>query len=350
MFFTLKKHTMVILKNQPFAPPGQVTSRYIGVDVGSEELVCACPVDEKTYTTNRFPNTEQGILNLLSYLDAAVDHLVVEATGTYNMRLVWLACEANFKVSVISPTQSKGFIKQVLGDTIKNDDRDACNLCLYGQRMLPPVYVPHPPDAQKANQLQRLYSHLIAEKCATSNRLHALSFHPFPDQTVKSVLEDTLTHYEQKIELVRQQMLHMDQDGFDRMVASISTIVGIGEVTATAVVVATNGLATFQTNNQLAKFIGVNPTQEDSGKTVRGNGKIPKKGNRRLRSLLYNCAKSAKRYNPKSKELYDRLRARGKCHKVAMIAVVRQLIRYIFAIAKSETDFDKNYKPNLATA
>jgi transposase len=339
---------MVIIKNQPTPKFEQPGPRYIGIDVGSEELVRSILMNEKTFAVNRYANTEQEILALLSSLDASTDHLIVEATGTYNMRLVWLACEAGFKVSVITPSQSKGFIKQVLGETIKNDDRDACNLCVYGQRMQPAVYVPHPPEVQKANQLQRLYSQLVVEKGSTTNRLHAFSFQPFQDETVKSVLEETLGYYERKIEQVKEQMLDIDQEGFDTMIKSISTIVGIGEVTATAVVVATNGLGTFENDNQLAKFIGVNPTQEDSGKTVRGSGKIPKKGNRQLRSLLYNCAKSAKRFNPKSKELYDRLRAKGKCHKVAMVAIVRQLIRYIFAIAKSNTKFVKNYEPTIA--
>lgn len=321
---------------------------YIGVDVSLEELVCARPLDEKKFEERRFKNDPDGIKDLLGTLDAENDHVVVEATGTYNMRLVWALCESGIKVSVLSPAQSTGFISSVLGETTKNDSRDARNLSLYGQKMDPPLYKPLPESVQKAAQLQRLYSQLIVEKGAIENRIHALSFHPFPDQTVVSVYGEMLVFYEKKIEQVKAEMMDVDQEGFDKMVNVIGTITGIGPVTATAVVVATNGLATFTTHNQLAKFVGVNPTQHDSGKSVRGKGRIPKRGNRRLRALLYNCAKSAKRHNPKSKELYERLRAKGKCHKVAMVAIVRQLIRFIFAVAKNNVKFDKNYDPNPA--
>lgn len=320
-----------------------VTIRHIGVDVSSEALVCAYALDAKKFEERRFENNPSGIAKFVGDLDAQNDHVVVEATGTYSMRLVWALCEAGIKVSVISPAQSAGFISNVLGDTIKNDSRDARNLVAYGQKMAPPLYTPLPESVQKANQLQRLYGQLVVDRGAISNRLHALSYHPFADETVLSVQNELLGLYDQKIEQVKAQILDIDQDGFDQMVASISTVTGIGQITATAIVVTTNGLATFSSHNQLAKFVGVNPTQQDSGKTVRGKGKIPKRGNRRLRALLYNCAKSARRFNPRSKELYERLRAKGKCHKVAMIAIVRQLIRFVFAVAKNNTSFDKNY-------
>lgn len=322
-----------------------VNVRYVGVDTSMEDLVCAYPMEQKGFEERRLKNDAQGIETFTGTLNAQTDHVIVEATGTYSMRLVWALCEAGIKVSVISPAQSSGFISNVLGDTIKNDSRDARNLSIYGQRNNPPIYTPQPEAVQKANQLQKLYSQLVVDKGAVSNRLHALSYHPFPDETVLSVQKEMLAFYEQKIEQVKSQMTNLDQEGFDQMVTLISSINGIGQVTATAIVVTTNGLATFTSDNQLAKFVGVNPTQQDSGKTVRGKGAIPKKGNRRLRALLYNCAKSAKRFNPKSKELYDRLRAKGKCHKVAMIAIVRQLIRYVFAVVKNNTEFDKNYQP-----
>jgi transposase len=320
-----------------------VNINYVGVDVSNEELVCAYPTDQGTFEERRMMNNEEGITAFIGSLNSSIHHVITEATGTYSMRLVWALCQAGIKVSVLTPSQSWGFISSVLGETIKNDSRDARNLSIYGQKMNPPIYTPHPEAVQKANQLQKLYSQLVVDKGAVSNRLHALSYHPCPDETVLSVQKEMLNFYEQKIEQVKAQMTNLDQEGFDKMVDLIASITGIGPVTATAIVVITNGLGTFQSHNQLAKFVGVNPTQQDSGKTIRGKGQIPKKGNRRLRALLYVCAKSAKRFNPKSKELYERLRAKGKCHKVAMIAITRQLIRYIFAVVKNDVKFDKNY-------
>ena len=49
-------------------------------------------------------------------------------------------------------------------------------------------------------------------------------------------------------------------------------------------------------------------------------------GHRRPRDVLYMAAMSAMAWNPDMKATYERLRARGKCHKVALIAVMRRLI------------------------
>lgn len=320
-------------------------SRYIGTDVGSEELVSAYPqVPGHHFDERRFSNDVAGINSFISTLDKDRDHVIVEATGVYSMRLVWMLCEAQVKVSVISPQQSQGFINQILGDSIKNDSRDAQNLSRYGKAFSPAVYVPKPEQVQKASQLQKLYTQLVIEKGALENRLHALTYHPFAQETVVKITQEMLVFYEQKIKQVKEEMLDIDQDEFNKLIKFLNSIPGIGPITATALVIITNGLATFSSAKQLTKFIGVNPTQKESGKSVRGKSTIPKRGNRRLRALLYNCAKSAKRWNPKCKELYDRLRANGKCHKVAMIAVVRQLVRFIFAVVKSQTMYDKNYQ------
>jgi hypothetical protein len=77
-----------------------------------------------------------------------------------------------------------------------------------------------------------------------------------------------------------------------------------------------------------------------SGTSVRKKGKISKNGPSRLRACLYNAAKSAKRYNHACKALYERLRINGKPHKVAMIAIIRKLLRQVFAVVKNETPFD----------
>ncbi len=319
--------------------------RYIGIDIGSEWLIAAYPDGSGKYEERRFANDEAGVLALLSTLQGGDDHIVLEATGTYSMRLVWALCQANILVSVLSPAQSDGFVSQVLGETVKNDSRDARNLSLYGQKMQPEPYHPLSEAVQKAAQLQSLYSQLIVDRGSISNRLHALSFHPLANEKVVAINQELLGIYDQKIEEVKAEMLDLDQDNFDQMLCYITSIKGVGQITATAIVVTTNGLKTFSSSNQLTKFVGVCPTEKKSGKTIRGRGSIPRKGNRRLRNLLYNCAKSAKRFNPVCKELYERLRAAGKCHKVAMVAVMRKLLRLIFAVVKNQTKFDLQYQP-----
>ena len=55
------------------------------------------------------------------------------------------------------------------------------------------------------------------------------------------------------------------------------------------------------------------------------------------RSKLYMCALSAIRFNPLLKQFYERLLARGKLEKVALVAVMRRIIVILNAMLKTNT-------------
>jgi hypothetical protein len=56
------------------------------------------------------------------------------------------------------------------------------------------------------------------------------------------------------------------------------------------------------------------------------------------------CALSALRYNKACKELFERLKAKGKNGKVALIAVCNKLLKQAFAIATKGTMYQEHYK------
>ena len=62
------------------------------------------------------------------------------------------------------------------------------------------------------------------------------------------------------------------------------------------------------------------------------------------------AANSAIQYNKACKKLYERLRAKGKQYRVAMVAVMNKLIKQAFAIAKSgvayQADFVNQFEVN----
>ncbi len=58
-----------------------------------------------------------------------------------------------------------------------------------------------------------------------------------------------------------------------------------------------------------------------------------------IRALLYMCALQARKCNPTCKALFDRLCAKGKPYRVALITVANKLLKQVFAIAKSGQPF-----------
>ncbi len=170
--------------------------------------------------------------------------------------------------------------------------------------------------------------------------LHALSFHPKPSEFVVQALAQEIEDLKEKIKGLEEKLCDLSKENFDKLYELTLSIKGIGPATATALLMVTNGCQGFDNAKQLAKFLGVCPTQNESGSSIRGRGSLAKTGTKEVRTLLYMCARSAKRYNLACKDLYDRLRRKGKCHKVAMNAVCHKLVKQFFAIIKSKTPFD----------
>ena len=87
------------------------------------------------------------------------------------------------------------------------------------------------------------------------------------------------------------------------------------------------------THEAIGKLVGVAPLNCDSGprkgKRVTWGGRAP------MRSALYMAALSAVRFNPVIKTFYDRLIAKGKLKKVALVACMHKLLTIMNAIIKS---------------
>jgi len=105
---------------------------------------------------------------------------------------------------------------------------------------------------------------------------------------------------------------------------------GIGEGTATAVLVEVTRLENFRTARELAAFVGLTPIHRTSRSSVRGKPRISKMGLKTLRKALYLPALTAIRFNPLLKKFAEKLRERGKKFKQIICAVMRKLVHIIF--------------------
>ena len=82
--------------------------------------------------------------------------------------------------------------------------------------------------------------------------------------------------------------------------------------------------------NALQALFGCEPRLLTSGKWT-GKIKISKRGIREARTALYQAAFSTLANEPDFKSYYDRLRARGKSHKTALVDIMRKLLRRLVA-------------------
>ncbi len=77
----------------------------------------------------------------------------------------------------------------------------------------------------------------------------------------------------------------------------------------------------------------------ESGEFVGTKNHLSKRGSAYLRWALWMAADRAKTFDPAFGAYYDKKRAEGKCHKVAISAVARKLCNTIFAVLTRNTPY-----------
>ena len=281
----------------------------------------------------KFNNEEQGLIEFLNSLPKTA-LVVMEATGYYHYRLAQFLFNKGVLVSVVNPLSVKRFIQIKLAK-IKTDKSDAKYIFDYASIHEVPLYSALTDLHSECLQLYQLLDIYVKKGSATKNKLHGEKVLGIPSKTVYQSLKRNLKHLEKEISVIESRLLDLVKTEQQEQLTLLQTIPGIGLKTALFLIVTTNGFERFETASQLCSYAGITPTIRQSGNSIRGRSRISKVGNRKLRRLLFLAAFSAFRYNKPCKALFDRLVAKGKSKKLALIAVANKLLKQAFAIAKS---------------
>ncbi len=119
---------------------------------------------------------------------------------------------------------------------------------------------------------------------------------------------------------------------------------GIGERTASTILVQLPELRQVS-NKQISALAGIAPFCNNSGE--RKGKKMIWGGRKEVRTALYMPMLSAIQHNKVIKAFYDRLIAKGKIRKVAVIACMRKLLTILNAMLKNNTPWNPDYAKNI---
>jgi transposase len=119
----------------------------------------------------------------------------------------------------------------------------------------------------------------------------------------------------------------------------LCTIPGIGERSGMQLLGELAFLDSGMTPDQVVAYAGLDPRPRQSG-TRDPRRRISKAGNRRLRGILYMPMLTAIRWNVPLKAWYEKLLGAKKPTFVAQVAVMRRLLRIVWAMLKQQTPWD----------
>lgn len=307
------------MQNQP---------HYIGVDVCKQCLDLDVPSPN-----NHVPNTPEKIGLLLSGLPPGA-HLVCESTGGYENALVEAALAAGVPISVVPPRRVR-HLALSQGKLAKTDRIDAALLGDYGRKQRPQALSAPEPKRALLRELLRARTQIVELKAMEASWAeHASTLPVLKRQALAraKLLDKQLAELERQIRDVAKSP--EAREDLERL----QQVQGVGEVTAWTVWAEMSELGTLE-QGKAAGLAGLAPHPRDSGRQK--GRRFIQQGRSQVRRVLYMAAITSARFNPILSVFYQRLRARGKPAKVAIIAVARRLIELLNLLLKN---------PNFALA
>lgn len=275
-------------------------------------------------------------------------------------------------IKLIPPSYVKPYVRRQ-----KNDRADAAAICEAVSRPSMRYASTKTVDQQAAQVLHRTRELVVRQHLQMANALrsHMAEFgHIFPQgrlglgqavEALKSMSENempalaqrTLLSMAEQLELLKDEIVWLDKQIIlwhraheDSL--RLSTIPGIGPVTATAIVAAIGKGTQFHSGREFAAWIGLVPRQNSSGGKDR-LGSISKQGNPYLRRLLVQGAiihLRGKRYEKAVGGTWFRSILHRKASKVAAVALANKMARVAWAVLTKEQNYQKPTPSYLAAA
>ncbi|WP_435182361.1 IS110 family transposase [Cellulophaga omnivescoria] len=308
-----------------------------GVDI-SKDVYDVCTPEGDLY---QFKNSVSGFKAFAKVLSTKA-HCVMEATGYYHFQLAYFLNNKGITVSIINPLKIKRFIQMNLSK-VKTDKSDAIWIMKYGKSQSLALWKGDSELMQENLQLTRLLSLYTKQSTQLKNKIHGESTLGNPSKIVVSSLKGQLKSLSKEIEKLESKLHENVKSAHQKSLTLLKSIPGIGEKTAISLIVLTDDFTRFNSYKGLCSYAGITPIIRESGSSVKGRPKISKMGNAKLRKLLFMCSFNACKYNKACRDIYDRIVAKGKSKKLALIAVCNKLLKQAFAIAKSGRPYDETY-------
>lgn len=303
-----------------------------GIDCSKDYFDITVLKDGKAVFKGRFSNNAVGFRDMLPHV--LQTHVVMEATGPYYFQLARFVHDSGIKVSVVNPLTVRRFA-QMRMTRAKTDKKDAMVIAEFAQMTSPRLWEPPTEAIQHIRNVETYLEGLKQRRHMLSNQLHAFEAAGTIEELLYKEIKEELENHDNRIRDKERQIELLIKENYAEMATHIRSIPGIGPRSVSMLIIATGGFGMFENYKQVISYFGLAPRIYESGTSVKGKGHICKMGMGQVRKVLYMAATSAIRCNKACKNLYERLRSKGKPYRVALIAAVNKLIKQVFAIAKS---------------
>jgi len=309
-----------------------VKGGFVGIDIAKNSM-------EVTVYGNKdhweYANDENGLAKLMIKIKRLAPALIVmEATGGYEITVAAELQARGYPVGVVNPRHIRDFARSV-GILAKTDTLDARVIARYAATVRPvPRDLPDS-ETQRMGMILMRRRQVIAMLTSEKNRLYQAG------PAVRERIKEHITFLERELDDINKELSKIVEDNPEWKEKSdiMQSVPGVGPNLAITLLADFPELGNLN-RKQTAALVGVAPFSRDSGK-MRGKRSVWG-GRNTVRNAAYMSTFVAIRFNPLLKAFFERLKAAGKPHKVAMVACMRKLLCILNAMLKNHTLWQKS--------
>ena len=344
--FSFSVHQIIDMK--------RIVKQVVGIDVAQKELVVSLGrmYDDWTpelYAGKSFANTQKGFEKLMQWVNKQMDEFVcigyvMEATGVYHEPLAYFLDEKSQQISIILPNKMSNYMRTLDVKTI-TDKTASEAIAKFGLERKLDLWKKPKEIYRSMKQLTRERDQIVEERSMVKNHLHAEESEAYPNKSSIERINERIRMLNKQEKAIKNEIaaLIASEKEVKGLVEKMTSIPGIGDLTAAIILAETNGFELIRNKRQLASYAGFDVKEKSSGTSVKGKARISKKGNRHLRKAMHLPAFSAIKYDERFKAIYARIVAKQGIKMKGAVAVQRKLLEMCYTIYKTNDLYDREY-------
>jgi transposase len=323
-------------------------NHFFGVDV-SKRTVDITHEHNQQLTHRQFTNDDDGMDQLMEWLNEltpAFENTLfcMEATGLYCFPLTRFLAANSIDIWIEHAAQIKKATALSRG---KNDKVDSQRIALYATKNLDRLRLWRPMNAtlEKIKHLASLRNRLVEtkKKLVTPIKEFEDMGNTAMAKLLTKTIKSSLTAIDKDLQNIESKIIGIvnEDENLNLLYKLVTSVVGIGFVTAINLLVHTNGFTILKDARKLACYCGVAPFEYSSGSSVRGKTKVHFMANKKLKCNLHMASLSAIKLDADLKAYYERKVLEGK-HKMSVLnAVKNKLLARVVAVVNKQQEYVK---------
>lgn len=334
-------------------------SYFVGWDVSKASLnFCVRdPLQSEPVEEGQVANTASAIAKLLRgwsktlAADLAAFAHCVENTGRYTHPLLGLVEPLGLRLWMEDPLQLKRSMGRQKRKTDAVDARNIAEYCRYKCAQAT-WYTQPSPLSIHLRELSHARTKLVRtrQSLRTSRQAKEAFGLVEPNEVCQAVQQELVAVIGQKLATLDEEILRIIKadEQAKRKLEIARSVPGIGPKNVVVILAITGIFERISSARACAAYAGLVPYEFESGTSIRKRNRVSRAVSKELKTALHQGAISLIRSPSPFKELYDRLRVRGRTFRQAINAVRNKMLRVLYTCMEKNVMYDKKIHAGLA--